>query len=374
MVTSRDPSVRSLEVLQQTASTSRLLNLLAIAKEHGKTPEYRTEPFFRNHLLNQSLILKHRLRDDERFVFSSEKHAATKVIIPFDRQDLTLGGKSFFVGQRGWTGIVNELTGREDSQDISLLGALDSVPSLDPFLLREHLVRQGFSISTVYFAISASDLERMHDFVAGQIRDLISMAFPGNSHDHPRKMANYLMSNRINDYLEPLRDVLRLDSDSYQEGIFCWKGFLYYKWALVDMGPRVARLLKELPLLQGFGDRGHDQKRGIESAKTRLRKAIQDRRKEVIDVLKVYDTAYLDLTRRDKPTAFRDFLINAPALFMVLGERIGAISHLASFWQYRFKDSLSLTAPTRDIIDLLTAFEGDMDIKEGMGALNGLRS
>ena len=33
---------------------------------------------------------------------------------------------------------------------------------------------------------------------------------------------------------------------------------------------------------------------------------------------------------------FREFLLGAPALFLEIGEKMGAMSHVTSFWQYRF--------------------------------------
>ena len=261
MAQSSDRSVRNLGALQKTASTSRVLNLLAVGSQHRDDPEYTTQPFCKNAILNESVILKHRLRADERYVFNQQRHVATKVIIPFERSDLRMGGRSFFVGQRGWTDMVKELSGEEESsyRDVSVLEALDEIPSLDPFLLREHLNRRGFPISSLYFAISDADMERMQAFVAAQIHELIDMAFPKETGTGSEKMASVLLSNQIDERLEPLRLVMRLDAESYREGIFSWKGFLYYKWALADMAPKLATVLKELAMLKPAGSKGRDQ-------------------------------------------------------------------------------------------------------------------
>jgi hypothetical protein len=244
-------TVRSIGILQKTASTSRVLNLLAVAVKFRSTPDYTLKPFFRNQVLNESLIVKHRLRKDERFVFNDGKHLATKIIIPFDRADLSLGGKSFFVGQKGWHGLIQELAGQNErvDRDIAVLEALDDLASLDPFLMREHLTRRSYSISEVYFSISEADLNRMHAFVSAQIYRLIDLAFPNAPEDHYRKMAAAILSSRVDESLEPLRGVFHLDVETYREGIFSWKGILYYKWAMADMAPKLARVLKDLPQL-----------------------------------------------------------------------------------------------------------------------------
>ena len=363
-------STRNLGALQKTASTSRVLNLLAVADQHRAVPEHRRDPFFNTLALNESIIVKHRLRPDERSAQSGGKNVVTKVILPFDRSDLILGGKSFFVGQRGWAGMIQELAGEAENtdRDMAVLSALDTIPSLDPFILREHLTRHGFSIASTYFSISTADVTRMHAFVVAEICNLINMAFPNEPEQHYRKMANALLATKIDERLEPLRSVLRLDPHTYREGIFSWKGFLYYKWALADLAPSLIRVLKELHQLRPIESGRPGLKERIDSSRTNLLKSIQRRHREVTEAIRVYDDAYADLTVNKKPQALRDFLTNAPAMFMVLGERVGSISHLASFWRYRFQSPQSLLAPAEEVLGILMEFEADLNISETMAA------
>ena len=46
--------------------------------------------------------------------------------------------------------------------------------------------------------------------------------------------------------------------------------------------------------------------------------------------------AFADLVANQSPKTFRDFLLCAPYMFLELGEKLGAISHIVSFWRYRF--------------------------------------
>ncbi len=62
-----DRTARSLRSLERTASTSRVLNLLAIAAQCSGRPDWSERPLFRNRVLNASMILKHRLRPDETY-------------------------------------------------------------------------------------------------------------------------------------------------------------------------------------------------------------------------------------------------------------------------------------------------------------------
>ena len=72
--------------------------------------------------------------------------------------------------------------------------------------------------------------------------------------------------------------------------------------------------------------------------------------------LKVYDDAYGHLTNNGRPTAFREFLLDAPLLFTRLGEQVGALQHVVSFWKFRFAENAPAVSVT-ELIDILYDFE-----------------
>src|SRR5579864_6800017 len=258
---SQDRSYRSLSGLERTASTSRVLNLAAVASQNAGDPEYDSSPFFKAAALNGAVIIKHRLRADEQYIFDQSRRITTKVIIPFERTDLGLGGRSLFVGQRGWQDLLNQLRGSADDEarDVALLEALDELPSLDPFLLREHLKRRDFKIANCYFAISPADLERMQRFVSGEISKLVDLAYGGGRAGAPNanisKLVSLLLSGEDDARLEPLRLTLGLEGENFREGIFSWKGFLYYKWVLNSLWPELRGVISELTEIKVVGPR-----------------------------------------------------------------------------------------------------------------------
>ena len=62
---------------------------------------------------------------------------------------------------------------------------------------------------------------------------------------------------------------------------------------------------------------------------------------DVRRLIAIYDRAYSQLVDKQDPKTFREFLLNAPSLFLEMGEKIGAMSHITSFWQYRFSEDAS---------------------------------
>lgn len=362
-----DRVTRSLRALERTASTSRVLNLIAIEAESGHRPEYAQAPLFKNRLLNTALIVKHRLRHDDIYLFEEGRGTATKIIIPFDRRDLALGGQAVFVGQRGWANLlIDACNGAgESTRDLAVLRMIDSLPSLDPFLLREHLRRHGVFAAPCYFALSPADVDAMQGFVAMEIARLIALAYRdtgGVGQVHANRMVEALLATDVDERLEPLRETLVLEGESFKEGVFSWKGFLYYKWMLTNLWPRLAEVGAEIGRLSVTGQRDPETGRYLEEARRRLQAGILIERNAILRTLKVYDNAFENLVENNNPRVFREFLLRAPELFLSLGERVGVISHISSYWRYRFPLDQTLTASVEETVDIFMDFEAGLSV------------
>src|SRR5580658_8379027 len=103
-----DRTIRCLSALGG-ASSSRVLNLIAIASAQVENAGHRSNPLFQSPVINSSIILKHRLRADEMDDFNPSRIIATKIIIPFEKSDLRSGGKSVFINQRGFEDLLLEV-------------------------------------------------------------------------------------------------------------------------------------------------------------------------------------------------------------------------------------------------------------------------
>ena len=331
-----DRSVRFLSALGG-ASTSRVLNLFRIAADNLDNPEHLEKPLFISPIINKTFLLKHRTRADESYLFASPRAVATKIIIPFDSNDLRAGGRSLFVDQRGYAETLREAGNyQSDSleRDLAVLRLLNAVPSLDPFLLREHLRNHKIEVSPSYFAISEGDQERMHRFVSQEMTKLIALA--GGDGASSGRLVSAMLSNQIDEKLEPLRLTLGLTGNDFREGVFSWRGFLYYKWSMGKFWPDVMGVLREINTIQPFGGQTPEQKVYLTAARRNIISMVRDNGNHVNKALAVYDSSFNDLVEHQTPKTFRDFLLSAPYMFLELGEKLGAISHIVSFWRYRF--------------------------------------
>lgn len=355
-----DRTVRNLEHLRRTASTARVLNLLNVAAEHGQTEEWVEKPMFKTPGLNTALIIKHRLRRNELDLFHGRRQIATKVVIPIDSADLKTGGRYVFVDQFGFERALLEAFGlSHDHPDIQTLRLMDRLPSLDPFLLREQLRRGGVEAAPCYFALSEADLDRMLTFVQQEIEPLVSLSLGGGdvtSAGSIERMAAKILSNAPGDGMEVLGQTLRLQPEQYQEGVFCWKGFLYYKWSLNSMTADVASVADAVAQVKPSGPSDPAAREYIERGRHVLRSHILKTCVEVSRTLKIYDEAYAGLTQQGNPAAFRDFLLEAPAMFSRLGDQLGAVQHIVSFWSFRFGPK-SPPVGVDELIDIFMDFE-----------------
>jgi hypothetical protein len=366
-----------LNALGGGASTSRVLNLMSIANKHGDAAEHKAMPLFISPVFNRAILLRHRVRGDETYLFASRKSVATKIIMPFDDGDLKLGGRSFFVDQRGYVEAMQEFGNYRDGygleRDLEVMRLIHTVPSLDPFLLREHLRIHQIDVAQCYFEISPADRQRMYEFVSKNIQGLIKLATGGGPahHSSTSKLVSALLSSEVDEKLEPLRLTLGLAGEDFREGVFSWRGFLYYKWAMTDFWPRISEVLLEIRNIRPSNVQSPESAQYISDAKRRIIEAVKLAGHDVGSTLRTYDEAYLQLAANGNPQAFRDFLLTAPALFLELGEKIGAISHISSFWKYRFPKGQPVRADAEEVMAIFQDFEAGFGIAPVPLALTG---
>lgn len=365
-----DRAIRNLAHLRRSASTARVLNLLRVAEMHGRDPGWRDRPLFRTPALNRGLIIKHRLRRDELDLFDHRRHVATKLVVPIDTTELASGGRSIFVGQRGFLRTMREAFGLEaDHPDLATLRLMDALPSLDPFLLREQLRRNGADPAACYFTVSDGDLARMVRFVEDEIRPLVTLSV---GHDleavgSTRRLAGKILSNHPCGQLEALRETLQLRPEDYDEGVFCWKGFLYYKWVLGALIQDVAAVADAVGSVRPAGRSDAETRAYLDRGRQVLRDRIARTCADAEGTLRIYDEAYVALIRDANPVAFRDFLLRAPRMFTRLGEQLGAIQHVISFWRFRFAPGAAPVGP-EELVDIFMDFEtglADRDAEHG---------
>jgi hypothetical protein len=354
--------LRNLEFLYRTASTSRVLNLNQVYQESREEKDYERLPFFSDPLLNRAIFIKHRLRKDETYLMPRTNPVATKIVFPFDAKTLKAGGQSIFIGQTGYQQTLWELLGGQNThgeEDMLRLQVLDQLPSLDPFLLKETMSRYGFVVADCYFAMSPADIERIRTFAGEQIRQLITLALSGTDAEMAisiKRMVDAILTKDNEGRLDPLRVTLGLDGQQFEDSIFSWKGFLYFKWQFSSNMNKLNTMAAAIDRVSMDGVIDRTLEATINTQKLELKKAISKAVRSCLAILALYDDAFKDLVEHGNAAAFRKFLLEAPLLFIKLGHSMGVMSHITSFWDFRFPNPGRLYMQSAEYLDLLTEF------------------
>ena len=104
-----------------------------------------------------------------------------------------------------------------------------------------------------------------------------------------------LLSNSPDAGFEPLKRVLRLGDKDYADGVFGWRGFLYYKWVLAELTPKLITVISEVSSVQARGPKTQESTNYLPNARKRLEIAINQAVDGVNRMLGVYDKAYKSL-------------------------------------------------------------------------------
>ncbi len=330
---------RSLKSIAATASSARLLDLHSIAGENLENPEYLEQPLFMHPVLNRSIIVKHNIYAEDGDNLAPRRCTATKIIFPFDKADLNLGGQYLFVDQTDFIGLLTrhlDYTDRPLDRDLAVLRSVDKLPTLDPFLVREILSQQRIEVGRCYYQFSKADKAEMLHFVAGEIEALIRMCFGELKSNDKRtqRLSQLLLADQDSPELEPLREAFGMAADEFSEAMFSWKAFLYYRWRSRTLAPMLKATLRTVASVPSRRYERNDLA-FVLRAKLLLEKTITSSWREVGQSLRLYDRAFASLTEKESSENFRTFLINSSSLFVELGERIGRLEQAVSFWNHR---------------------------------------
>ena len=361
-----------LSLLKRGGSTSRVIDLVSTREKFSDTAGWARDPMFRNMRLNRGFVVKHTLRAWEREQLGGDRHSATKVIIPISDKDLDLGGHSIFVESAEFERqLADHLGLRPDSADfvadIARLRALASLPSFDPYLLLEYFRRAGERIDPCYFRIADDELARISEFTAAQI-DLLVRKAVGGAGDaatmaKSRRLAKVLFEDENSDQLRVLRDALRMTEAEYRDGVFGWKGTLYYSWRAKECYAELVAFMNDLKSLRVTGLSAEDRSEMRTMTASILQLAL-GRWNRLQAKLDAYQGEFEQFVSRGDPAALKAFMSRAPELFVEMGEDIGRLQHVASYWKFWTKGRRVQTLSGMEAFDLLPDFEAALQVTD----------
>ena len=363
--------VHSLRSITARAASARVLDLHALALEQGESEAHRDRPMFEHPVLNRTIIVKHHPRPGE-FEYAADRGAiVTKVIFPFDPDDLDLGGQFLLIDDPALPAKLTRQLDYSDidpARDITVLQLLDRLPTLDPFLLHEALGANKFDVARCYFRLSPADKAQMSEFVAHQVETLIGLCFGDlASAGKTRRLSELILSADDGPELEPLRQALRMDEQQFSQAMFLWKAVLYYRWRSRGLMPEVKAAHRSIAAVetQGFDP---DSGRFGRGAIAELEGLMSDCERRIAELFRIYDDVFEALTTSGSPEPFRRFLSDGPRVFARLGGRMGRLEQLVSFWQHQFPGGKTRHLSPEAIVDGLRNLTAVLSLGGGAGA------
>jgi hypothetical protein len=348
------------------AESSRVLNLSQIHLRWSRFEDHAARPLFENKILNRAIIMKCTPRPGELFEYTERRVKSTKILFPLDRNDLSLGSFSGMVGQKNFSRVMSRhLDGTDhlSERDEKVLGLLDQLPTLDPFLLYALLKSSGVDVCQVYFQLSEADRTAIQAEMAQAFTPLVLLCFPGGGYSSQAaatfidKILNFEESAEI----DSLRAAFKLSPELFSAALFAWRGLIYYKWRTQRLDEDLNAALAKLTALK-LAPPGAAGGRA-ERSRAKILKMAGAAAARVKQINARYDAAFADFVEARQADGFRQFLINAPSLFLICGQSMAIVEHIINFIETRPPPSLRGSGgQEQDLTDLFVELERELGV------------
>src|SRR5580698_8013466 len=120
--------------------------------------------------------------------------------------------------------------------------------------------------------------------------------------------------------------------------------------------PDVMPVLREIHEIQPQGSQTPDQQLFFTRVRKTIIASVRDAGNEVNKALLLYNDVFGELVNNPSAKHFRDFLLSTPLMFLELGEQLGAISHIVSFWRHRFPKDSKCVVDAAELVAILQDF------------------
>ena len=333
-----------------SAGSSRVFDcerLHAAVLKNGGTPE---QYLFQKQDLNRVIYIKEAL-SDQSMIEDAEKPIGTKLYFAYNERDAYEGGRSIFIGDKTLrtalhfhAGIDPDDNSDAFSRDMRVLQALEELPSLDPFHLKDRMQVEGIDVHEGYFEISEAEFARVRDFVMARFRPMIELAFQdmgqADTAGHLRTLVDKLWGAKDMDGLAPIVKAMQLNLEEAPSIFYAWKGVIYYDYLYSTQQDRwkdyAAFLGQDTVPTDVVPKSNRDDLAGLVMM---VRSLYKQRWMRVRKILLDYNHAYDALFKKHQsPAPFIEFLRASPQHFFDLGDCISSIDHAVEVWN-GFKQS-----------------------------------
>jgi hypothetical protein len=325
--------------------------------------------FFRNKPMNRLVLIKDVMPEGESRNATSS--IGTKLYFPFNENDIYEGGRTIFLHDKhlehAFKDNFGETALKPDAlaEDMKILGIIDRLPSLDPFLMKDVYRNEGFDMNPAYFEIGQELWAEIENHILQSFEPLVKAAFPDAmaSDDKARLLVQKIWEGRDLDTLRPLAAAFQLPKGEELEIFAAWKGVNFYSFQLERAKPLMIDFmtwLKDIQIPAGAVSAAErtEIKAQLEGSKTKLRGDWQ----LADSIIHNYQESYDKLFKKKIGSGdFLAFLKNSNKAYWDLGNSLGKTGHAAYCWDVMSKRYPNRKLPweqLREIIVMLSKIFG----------------
>ncbi len=343
----------------------RIFNLHQIWLDQPEDPHYDLFPVFEHPLLNRAIIIKHNLRHGDEGFRPSRRVTVSKLILPLDPNDLSLGGRAILMSQARLPRVLSSVLdySRYDlDRDMRMLSLLDGLPSFHPYLIDQATRHAGIKIANLFVRIKATERQEASLKVAEGLSPIFRLGLESDLGLAPAPGGG---TNRA-------PSSHRIDGTRVTEAIVAWKCLIYYRRRLLEIAPTVREAASQMRSLSFHRPNGSMIGGLVDQARDALihplRRSWRECRQAVLD----YDRISVELAATTSVDPVYAFLRSAPKRYRQFGDRLSTLEHICTGWRSVWEENLADKAPDemcgvllelgRAVDDGAEVWPGDVDL------------
>lgn len=325
------------------SGSSRVFNCNDCARKLMK--EEVVDPYFFNLKRMHGLILIKETISQSEKRSSDDRVIGTKLYIPYNQDDVYEGGRSIFYHDPRLLDVLNEFFGLHNNSpdeadlrhDITILGVLDRLPSLDGFLMRDALELEGVAANELYFEVSKEERATIHDYVRRKFEPLVRRACGDGSPlvSQVNHLIDKIWEAKDKTALAPLTQAFRFPENDALAIFAAWKGINFYTFEYSRAKQKRERF--GLWLRDGAVPRNVVAKHDLEFLKQQRRTTAEQLREHwsaIETISREYEQLYSRfLTTPDGVGDFLKFLRRSHEIYWTMGVALSKINHAVHCWE-----------------------------------------
>ncbi len=317
-------------------------------------------PMFRNRYLNDSIVFK---VVESTIVRGKRVYGVeTLVYFPYNHDNIYEGGDSILVSDGQISDKLLHKCGMNPADesrvddyrwDREMLDMVDTLPTLDPFLLKCKTQQRGIEeqLNPAYFNISLEEWNRIQMPIRKKIEALVRKALGLGDGDAGEKIekhvSNFLKKIWEARDIEGIEDFVHgmdMPPERAPELFFAWKAICYYQVQFASVEPELRKLFKwvgdpKASLPSDFGGLRTDTQEQIRRELKLLRARLRENYLSIVETLKTYEDSYREFIDDGKPARFKEFLGDADQHYVALAACLSSNAHAINL----LNDQLSRT-------------------------------